>query len=277
MSGFHWIAAYPKSGSTWLRLLLGSLSLGGGAVDFRRRVEMAPVASDRASLDARLDAQSGDLDPDAAEALRPRFYEAEARAASGPLLRMAYDAWVLTRSGEPLFPPHLTLAAVHLVRDPRDVAVSLSHHLKLPLDGAIDFMSRPDAAFSGNRRAGTLQLRQRLLTWSEHARSWLEAPSVPLLVRYEDLLADTPAELGRVARHLGWDASATALEGAAAATRFDSLRNQEERHGFRHNPISGGRFFRQGAAGGWRAVLSGAQSARIEREHGSVMGRLGYR
>ncbi|HYD97746.1 MAG TPA: sulfotransferase domain-containing protein, partial [Alphaproteobacteria bacterium] len=102
MSGFQWIAAYPKSGSTWLRLMLWSLSQGGGPVDFRQRIAMAPVASDRANLDARLDAQSSDLDPDAAEALRPRFYEAEVRQASHPLLRMAFDAWVFTATGEPL-------------------------------------------------------------------------------------------------------------------------------------------------------------------------------
>lgn len=277
MGGFHWLASYPKSGSTWLRLSLRSLSQGGEPVDFGARESFAPVASRRDALDAWLDAQSSDLTPDEAEALRPRLYEAEAAAAPEPLLRMAYDARVPTPAGEPLFPPHLTLAAVYLVRDPRDVAVSLAHHLGVPADEAIAFMARPEAAFSGSRRVGTLQLRQRLLTWSAHVESWLDAAPAPLLLRYEDMLADPVAALSRVARHLGWSVSDDAAPRAAAATRFDRLRGLEERDGFRDTPLQGARFFRRGVAGGWRDSLSPAQAARVEAAHGAVMARLGYR
>lgn len=30
MSGIYWLASYPKSGNTWLRLLLRSYLTGGG-------------------------------------------------------------------------------------------------------------------------------------------------------------------------------------------------------------------------------------------------------
>ena len=44
MKTIHWLASYPKSGNTWLRLLLWSLLAGGASVDFSRRSGFAPLA-----------------------------------------------------------------------------------------------------------------------------------------------------------------------------------------------------------------------------------------
>ncbi|MFP5455081.1 MAG: sulfotransferase domain-containing protein, partial [Alphaproteobacteria bacterium] len=112
--------------------------------------------------------------------------------------------------------------------------------------------------------------------WSDHARSWLASPIQPLLVRFEDML-DTPADsLERVARHLRWNPSASAIAGAVEATRFDALQAQEERHGFRERTRAEVPFFRRGLAGGWRDSLTPAQRQRIEASHGEAMAMFGY-
>ena len=277
MSGYHWLASYPKSGNTWLRLALSSLARGGAPPDFAAEDRFAPIASDRTAFDLLLDVDSADLTDDEAEALRPRFHEIDAGRYAEPQLRKVHDAWTRTPAGEPLFPPALTLGAVYLVRDPRDVAVSLAHHLGIDLDRTIAFMGRADAALAMGGRGGVPQLRQRLLTWSAHVRSWLDAPAPPLLLRYEDMLADPAATLARAARHLGRAAAPEAVARAAAATRFEALRAAEARHGFAERPKTAGRFFRRGIAGGWRDTLTPAQAARIEADHGGVMADLGYR
>lgn len=277
MSGYHWLASYPKSGSTWLRLALASLAQGGAPPDFSADNRFAPVASDRAAFDLLLDVDSADLTDDEAEALRPRFHEIEARRCTEPQLRKVHDAWTLTPAGEPLFPTALTLGAICIVRDPRDVAVSLAHHLAMDLDRTIGFMGCPGAALAAGGRGGAPQLRQRLLTWTGHVRSWLDAPRPPLLLRYEDMLADPVAALARAARHLGWTAAPEVVAKAAAATRFEALRAAEDRHGFTGRPRAMERFFRRGVAGGWRDTLSAAQVSRIEAEHGRMITELGYR
>ena len=277
MSGYHWLASYPKSGNTWLRLALSSLARDGAPPDFAAEDRFAPIASDRTAFDLLLDVDSADLTDDEAEALRPRFHEIEAGRHAEAQLRKVHDAWTRTPAGEPLFPPALTLGAVYLVRDPRDVAVSLAHHLGIDLDRSIVFMGRPDAALAMGGRRGMPQLRQRLLTWSAHVRSWLDAPTTPLLLRYEEMLADPAAALARAAQHLGRAAAPEAVARAAAATRFEALRAAEARHGFAERPKSAGRFFRRGVAGGWRDTLTPAQAARIEADHGGVMADLGYR
>ncbi|HYD68963.1 sulfotransferase domain-containing protein [Azospirillum sp.] len=278
MSGFHWLASYPKSGNTWLRLGLFSLSRDGATPDFASHRTFISIASTRAAFDSRLDVESSDLTDDEAAALRPRLYEAEAQAAANPLLRKVHDAWTLTAAGEPLFPPAVTLGTVYIVRDPRDVAVSLTHHMGMKQDEAIAFLADPAATLARSGPRCKAQLPQRLLTWSAHVESWLDAPELPppLLLRYEDMLDDAAAALLRIARHLGWEATTEAAAKAADATRFEALRAAEERHGFRERPAKAARFFRRGVAGGWRDTLTATQAARIERDHGTVMARLGY-
>lgn len=278
MSGFFWLASYPKSGNTWLRLGLQSLGNNGKPPDFTDRNGFAPIANARRAFDSHLDVESSDLTEDEAATLRPRLYETEARIAGEPLLRKVHDAWTPTSAGEPLFPPAVTLGTLYIVRDPRDVVVSLADHMGMPLDKAVAFLGDPKATLSPSRRRANTQLPQRLLTWSTHVESWLDAPGppAPLLLRYEDMLNDPAAALLRAARHMGWDVTPEAAAKAAAATRFDALRAAEERHGFHERSPKANRFFRSGIAGGWRDKLTATQAAQIERDHGTVMARLGY-
>lgn len=279
MTGFHWLASYPKSGNTWLRLALGSFKAGGASPDLGIQEGLAPIASARAPFEAALDVESSDLTHAEVAKLRPRQYEEEARLASEPLLRKVHDAWSRTPAGEPLFPPGITLRAVYIVRDPRDVAPSLANHLNLPVDEAIDFMASPRACLSLSLESLGSQLTQRLLSWGGHVQSWLCAPlpaGTLLLLRYEDMLADPATAIARVAVHLGWPHDPDLARAAAEATRFDRLQAAEKATGFRGRPPAMDAFFRRGVAGGWRDTLSAEQVSRIEAAHGAVMADLGY-
>lgn len=273
MTGFVWLASYPKSGNTWLRLALHSLTDGWSEPDFLSQESFAPIAASRADLEDVLDAPADEMTDDEAEALRPRLHEAQVRVATAPLFRKVHDACTKTATGEPLFPPPLTLKTVYVVRDPRDVAVSLAHHTGRDLDQAIAFMANPAATFGAT---GARQVRQRVATWSFHVESWLRDGPDLLLLTYEQMLADPEDALARVALHLGLNASLPDIRRAVEATRFDRLRAAEGKYGFRESPASGARFFRRGIAGGWRDSLTPAQVTRIAADHGPVMARLGY-
>ncbi|HEY0832749.1 MAG TPA: sulfotransferase domain-containing protein [Azospirillum sp.] len=277
MNGFYWLTSYPKSGNTWVRLALWALRHGRppGLADLAGWI---PVSGGRTAFDEVLEVESSDLCGAEIEALRPRLYEAMAREATEPMVRKVHEGWVMTPAGEPLFPPAATIGAIYVARDPRDVAVALSHHLGVPQDEAIAFMAAPDARLFSKFRSLGRQFTSRLLTWSRHVESWLDDSGARVLVvRYEDMSADLPAELARVAQFLGWAPGPEAVTAAREGTRFDRLRSEEARKGFREKPPEMERFFRRGEAGGWRDTLTPAQAARIERDHGAVMARLGYR
>jgi hypothetical protein len=287
-----WLASYPKSGNTWLRMLIANLSAKDGTpVDINDLPERGGIASARGTFDHLLLIDSGLLTHDEIDCLRPRVYEELARGApddeydrveAPPPVRFVkvHDAYTLTPCGEPLLAGGRGAdAAIVIVRDPRDVASSLANHNRIGIDEAIAFMADKNAAFCGKAGRQYNQLRQQLPGWSGHVASWLEQKDIAVhLLRYEDLQADTAGTLRAALAFAGRPASEDEIERAVTFADFAQLREQERDKGFREGPRPwvGGNFFRRGEAGGWRDELSSEQVARIEAAHAPMMRRLGY-
>ncbi len=276
---FVWIAAYPKSGSTWLRLFVAHMTAPDAAFGASLRDAVLRVSVDfgRAGFDQALGIKLADLTSAEARVLKPRRLEAEARHLTAPRLCRTHDAWAVTPLGEPLLPENVTVGAVHLVRDPRDVAVSYAEFFDCTLDQAIDRMAEPGylITFDPNTQEGP-RIPLTLLDWSSHCRSWVSATGFPrLLLRYEDLVADPYGQFARLARFAGLATDAAALERAIEATRFDRLKAREAQEAFVFRG-DGRSFFRSGRAGGWREALTTEQARRIECNHEEMMGQLGY-
>ena len=78
-----WLASYPKSGNTWLRMLVANLSAKDDKpVDINDLPERGGIASARGPFDHLMLIDSGLLTHDEIDALRPRVYEALARGAA---------------------------------------------------------------------------------------------------------------------------------------------------------------------------------------------------
>ncbi len=283
-----WLASYPKSGNTWLRMLIANLSVQD-AVDINDLPERGGIASARGLFDQMTLIDSGLLTFDEADCLRPLVYEemmqggdVEDDGAPAAPVRFVkvHDAYTLTAKGEPLLAGARGAAgAIVIVRDPRDVAPSLAHHNRSSLDVAISFMNYANAAFCAKPGREDAQLRQRLTGWSGHVESWLSQTDIPVhLVRYEDLMADTAAVLRGARAFAGRYASDSDIARAVAAADFAQLRRQEDEKGFREvpRPHLRAKFFRRGEVGGWRDELTAEQAARLEQAHAPMMRRLGY-
>jgi aryl sulfotransferase len=271
---FGWLVSYPKSGNTWMRIMLQSLRNGGAPVDINESIDSHIL--NREEFEEHFGVESSDLAAPEIDAVRPELHRAIARASKDPLiLRKVHDRCWLTASGERVFPPEVSRGAVYIVRDPRDVAVSFAHAYGLDLEEAVCYMGDSTKTFASNSSRLTLQLSQPVGSWSEHVVSWLDDAAMPLLlIRYEDMLAGSALELEKVARFLGIPAEACAQ--AAAASGFSTLREQEDKRGFRERVPAAARFFRQGRSGEGKEKLSIRLHERIKTDHGAVMKRLGY-
>lgn len=275
MTANIWLASYPKSGSTWIRVFLASLLLERPVGI--NEVHVGLGAAQRGILDAALDVATADLSVAAVEALRPRVYALLAAEAPESLIWKVHDSFHRTSEGTWVFPPGSTRGAVYVVRDPRDVAPSLAHHRGTSVDEAITMMADSAAHLSAAGEGARSQIRQTLGSWSEHVASWLDAPMRIHLVRYEDMLADPLAAFTAIARAVGRDDGPDAITAAIAAADFSRLSLQEWQEGFRERlPEATAPFFRSGRTGGWRSALTAAQARRITADHGPMMRRLGY-
>ena len=117
-------------------------------------------------------------------------------------------------------------------------------------------------------------MRQRLLTWSQHVLSWVDAPGLNCrVIRYEDMLHDPLSTFGLATDFL--QLPRNRLETAIRFSDFRELARQEAEKGFRERPQHTERFFRAGGST-WRDKLTQEQVDRIVTDHGAVMRRFGY-
>lgn len=277
MTGAVWLASYPRSGNTWTRLALKSLQGGGGNVELDELSSFGNLFTSRELLDETLEVDSGLLTEDETLELRPDLHARVFETRDPPLVAKVHDAWIRSPGGRPLYDAAFTHAAIYLVRDPRDVAISWAKFTAQTIDASIAFMGDPKAGLGRFNGPVALQVFQPVKSWSGHVRSWIDDSGLdPLVVRYEDMVADPAAALARMAGRIGWEADAETIAGAVAATEFSRLADKEKRLGFRERAPRTESFFNKGKAGAWRDILTPEQAARIERDHEEVMARFGY-
>ena len=149
-----------------------------------------------------------------------------------------------------------------IVRDPRDVAVSWSRWIFTPfnLQHRPTPHATPDALLADD-------LVRRVTEWDMHQQSWLLDCAADLslhVVFYEQLVDDTPRELGRIARYLGLEVAADALGRVAAEHALGVMKKRQPHHVFR------------GGWGGWLEHLNDRQVHSAQRIAGQMMQALGY-
>ncbi|MBZ5666518.1 MAG: sulfotransferase domain-containing protein [Acidobacteriia bacterium] len=215
------LASYPESGNTWTRFLTANLIHPDGEVGLGNlhRLVLDPDVSTKRDFD---------------RAPQPRIIKS--RSSFDPRYRRV----------------------IYVVRDPRDVAVSQYDSLRKArrMDDVFrveEFVERFLAGGDAVRRVST----DHFGSWGENVGSWLAARSGDpgfLLLRYEDMLADTPHELTRVATFVGLS---TTIERISQAIERSSTARL--------------------AQSNWRKDLPEPQVSRIEAEWGDIMACLGYK
>ena len=234
------LVSYPKSGNTWARFLLASLVNPNEIVSFSNIERLLPDASSQTKRHL-------------ANTPRPR----------------------LIKSHQYLDPRYKNV--IYIVRDPRDVVRSqYSFFLKC---GTIEDGYDIDQ-FVDRFIAGDLSLYG---SWAENVGSWLVAQQPGrrfLLLRYEDMIRQTAAELAKVAAFLGAPASSVHIDRCVELGSADRMRELEKVEGEAWVVTKGRRkdipFVGAAQAGGWKASLSPENVAKIEAAWGGLMRSLGY-
>ena len=267
-----WLASYPKSGSTWVRMFLNAYITGFPPdinaawqyVTGDLQLNMYQITAAQ-PVDRMTDVDS--------------FYYRPAVLINHILMSHTPDKTLKTHNakvevdGMPLIPPKLSRGALYIVRDPRDVAVSFAHHLNCTIDETIDKM--------GNKAMTLVKddsnLYHILSSWSTHVDSWTihNEDVVCGVVRYEDLLTKPEDSWISVLKVLGLSVDTDKMWKSLDAVKFSKLQKQEQDKGFQENG-KGSIFFRNGKIGDWEHTLTDKQISLIEENHCQTMKRFNY-
>ena len=234
------LVSYPKSGNTWTRFLVANLLYPEKSPDFSNINELIP-------------------DP---EALSQRH-----------LLRLPRPRVLKSHQYfDPRYPK-----IIYVVRDPRDVAVSQYHFHrkrrlvedKYPIERFVtSFMSGETSIYG---------------SWAENVGSWLATkygrPGF-LLLRYEDMIADTAAELTKVAAFLNLPKDSSRIAHSVEQSSAKKMRELENNQVGQWSSTKDTRtdvpFVRSAKAGGWKSELPEASLNELERAWSPLMKWLGY-
>ncbi|KKL95027.1 hypothetical protein LCGC14_1858740 [marine sediment metagenome] len=268
-----WIASYPKSGSTWVRMFMNAymtgfpLSLNSGfqyawgdnhvgffQTCYSRRADQLTITEQIMIRPAALITM---LNLSACKHVCLKTHHAKAQIDDMPLI-----------------PPSISGGAVYIIRDPRDIAISFADHSGTTISKTIENMN--------NKQHTTLhpvtKLQHILTSWSIHVQSWTSKnKNVPVkIIRYEDMLVNPKYEFEQILNGLGIKTiDRDKFNFALKETEFENLQALETKEGFRE--ISKGeRFFRVGKAGQWKKGLTPQELDCIQKNHGEVMREYGY-
>lgn len=154
-----------------------------------------------------------------------------------------------------------------LLRDGRDVVDS-----ELDAASAGSWATGMTAGFAGAEQDRLAYVRDRAHLWVARTMAVQRAheahdPARRMTVRYEDLLDDPAAHLGRVVAWLGLDVDAGAVAEVADALAVDNVPDHQR---------GPGHFVRAARPGGWRTNLTDEEQAELERIAGPTLRELGY-
>ena len=272
-----WLASYPKSGNTWLRAMLSHLLHAPGETFSVNALAGGIIGGDRHALDDACAISSAEMTPAELLPYRALLHRQMAAEVAAPFFVKTHDRYALAPDGTALFPADASRAAIYIVRNPLDVALSFAHHSQQDLEATIARMADGQATLNVWPDRISDFLPVHLGRWSDHVAGWTQQQAIPVcVIRYEDMLADPVAALGRVAAASGIDTTPEAIAAAARASSLESLQAREAAEGFSEKPANMPAFFRSGRAGEWASALTEAQVARIVADHRGQMATLDY-
>ncbi len=173
MNGIYWLPSYPKSGNTWFRIFLNNLlSNKDEPADINNMDVNTPIASARGLFDEWVGYDSSDLTMDEIDNLRPDLYRLYASEGNQVKYSKIHDAYAELEDGRKLIPKDVSLGAIYIIRNPLDVAVSFANHSSINFEKSVSRLCKKDFASCQTANIMSLQLRQKLLSWSGHVESW---------------------------------------------------------------------------------------------------------
>ena len=273
-----WLASYPKSGNTWVRMFLKSYFM-----ESDEKFSLEKSISDNFK-------PQGFPDQKILEELKVDYYKFEEIAKNWETMQDYLNLnnetnFVKTHNamctiGSYKFTSHKnTKGAIYIVRDPRDILVSYSNYLNENIDETLKTMLS-DHSYEAGEFKNIIYKKSLMGSWSSHYNSWKKYKSRDtIIIKYEDMVCNTYDTFLRVLKYLSkltnLEINETKMIDAIKQTSFENLKSLELTEGFKENP-STNPFFRNGKVGEWKKKLNKEQVQKIEKAFKIEMIELGY-
>ena len=276
-----WLASYPKSGNTWLRMFLKSYYQKPGT----------KFGLERSVLDD-FKTHSGFPDLNLLKHLKIDYNKFPEIVRNWETIQDYINLnkrtnFLKTHNSMCTIGPYKfttnrnTKGGIYLIRDPRDVLISYSNHTGYDHETTFKFMCSSDNYESPRTGIKNNTFYKTLLgSWADHYNSWKSYKSSKILIiKYEDMISDSYNTFKKIINYIGQiddlKLDEEKLNKAIKQTEFKKLQKLEKKDGFSEKGV-GELFFRKGKAGSWKSELSEDLIKKVEKVFYKEMKELGY-
>ena len=270
--GIIWLASYPKSGNTWLRIFLENLFRNTQLPADINDLDVVRFSDNSYSLYETVCGKSLRTETDTNIHKLRNQVQKYMGSHSETVFAKTHNA-VMNFENSPLIWLEHLAGVVYVIRNPLDMLISFSDHYNLTIDDTIEAISSPYHRINSTEKG----IFQVLGGWSNHYYSWFNVENLsPLCLRYEDMIGNPVKSFGKLMKFLGLPKDTPRLKRAIRHSSFKVVSQQEAKSGFAEQSRAGHKFFRQGRVGSYRRVLSDVQIAKVIDNHGELMVEMGY-
>ena len=272
-----WIASYPKSGNTWIRSLLSSYLFsenGKFSFELLENIKQFTLKDLPKNLPKRTNYQ---------DLVTKRWISNQQFINKDHKIHFlkTHNA-ICTINGNKFTDEFNTKAAIYVVRDPRNIISSLTHHYELSLNEAYDFLL--------NKRKIIFPVKDKefnfLSDWAGHYNSWKNINFCSIkIVKYEDLINNTKdifiSILDFLSKFMNLRIDQDKILNAIDTTKFENLSKMEDKGTFNESAVSLKtnkkiKFFNLGKKNDWRLSLDKKMIKGIETNFKPEMLELKY-
>jgi len=275
-----WIASYPKSGNTYLRAFLASYFYSKkGKFDFDLLLKIHQFPNIKFSKTK----SSSELEASSKWILNQNdFFNKE------KLTFVKTHNCLTPYQGSQFTTKNQTIGGIYIVRDPRNLVTSLTHHYSLNYATALKYMLDEEATLLQKSYDEDFSNFTYLGSWSKHYRSWKKTENFRVLfIKYEDLELNKEKVFEKIILFINelnntkQNIDEKKFYNAIKSTSFSNLQNKEKNEGFEESVISKEtgekkNFFNLGFKNKWQKILPSDIKEQIEESLKKELEHLGY-
>ena len=270
-----WLASYPKSGNTWVRLFLNTLFYTNNKLDINNiKIQQFPNKKHYKNILNNF----GDLKEVIKNSLNAQY---AINLDNKIKFLKTHSAFWKSKEGN-FTNTDNTLGVIHIVRDPRNVITSVKNHFgKKNYESALKFMQDEKKFLGSDNYDEENDVPTLISSWSNNYKSWRKFEKNYFLIKYEDLLVDPKKEFMKLINYLksfiNLEFDEIKIEKIIEDCNFENLKNQENIKGFLEaSKDTDQNFFYLGPKNNWENILNSNIREKIEDIFKDEMKELNY-
>jgi len=257
-----WIASYPKSGNTWLRVLLSAYYYSQNGL-FQQK-----LLKNIGQFPEKIYFENFNYNPKVVTDTSRYWIKAQEKINKDKKIKFFKTHNILGAINNHKFTnKENSIGAIYVVRDPRNIITSLKNHFELNHDEALKFMLNEKKFIHDFHLKNDYSDFQFISSWEKNYQSWINQNNFSIkIIKYEDLNNKTFETFIEIIEFIEKVVGTKKkvdnkkLKNAINTTTFDKMKILEKNQGFSESVLSKKDpkkipFFYLGPKNDWRNIF----------------------